>query len=51
MIRVVHSGYPIPDPDPDFLSIPDPGPRAQNGTGSWIRIRNTAVTSYYAYVS
>jgi hypothetical protein len=29
----------IPDPDPDFLTIPDPGPRGQQGTGS--RIRNT----------
>jgi hypothetical protein len=25
MIRVVHSGSQIPDPDPDFLPIPDPG--------------------------
>jgi magnesium-transporting ATPase (P-type) len=31
----------IPDPDLDFLSIPDPGSRGQKGTGSWIRIRNT----------
>ncbi len=30
----------IPDPDPDFLTIPDPGFRGQKGTGS--RIRNTA---------
>jgi hypothetical protein len=29
----------IPDPDPDFLPIPDPGCRAQKGTG--FRIRNT----------
>jgi hypothetical protein len=34
MIRVV-----IPDPDPDFLPIPDPESRGQKGTGS--RIRNT----------
>ncbi len=27
--------------DPDFLPIPDPGSRGQNGTGSRIRIRNT----------
>jgi hypothetical protein len=29
----------IPDPDPDFLPIPDPGSRGQKGNGS--RIRNT----------
>jgi hypothetical protein len=29
----------IPDPDADFLPIPDPGSRGQKGTGS--RIRNT----------
>jgi hypothetical protein len=29
----------IPDPDLDFLPVPDPGSRGQNGTGS--RIRNT----------
>jgi hypothetical protein len=27
----------IPDPDPDFLPIPDPGSRGQKGTGSGIR--------------
>ncbi len=27
--------------DPDFLPIPDPRSRGQNGTGSRIRIRNT----------
>jgi hypothetical protein len=32
----------IPKPDPDFLPIPDPGSRGQKGTGSRIRIRNTA---------
>jgi hypothetical protein len=31
----------IPDPDADFLPIPDPGSRGQKGTGSRIRIRNT----------
>jgi hypothetical protein len=31
----------MPDPDPDFLTISDPGSRGQKGTGSWIRIRNT----------
>jgi hypothetical protein len=31
----------IPDPDADFLPIPDPGTRGQKGTGSRIRIRNT----------
>jgi hypothetical protein len=30
----------IPDPDLDFIPIPDPGSRGQKGTGS--RIRNTA---------
>ncbi len=34
----------IPDPDPDFLSIPDPGSRGQKGNGSQILIRNTAKT-------
>jgi hypothetical protein len=32
----------IPDPDADFLPIPDPGSRGQKGTRSRIRIRNTA---------
>ena len=36
----IWSGFFIPDPDPDFLPIPDPGFRGQKGTGS--RIRNTA---------
>jgi hypothetical protein len=31
----------IPDPDPDFLPIPDPGSTGQKGTGSRIRIPNT----------
>jgi hypothetical protein len=31
----------IPDPDADFLPIPDPGSRDQKGIGSRIRIRNT----------
>jgi hypothetical protein len=31
----------IPDPDPDFLPIPDPGSQGQRDTGSGIRIRNT----------
>jgi hypothetical protein len=34
MIRVIHPGSWIPDPDPDFLPIPDPGSRGQKGTGS-----------------
>jgi hypothetical protein len=34
-------GLVIPDPDPDFLPIPDPGSRGQKGTGS--RIRKTSV--------
>jgi hypothetical protein len=33
----------IPDPDADFLPIPDPGSRSQKGTGSRIRIRNTGI--------
>jgi hypothetical protein len=37
MILVAH-----PDPDPEFLPIPDPRTRDQKGTGSRIRIRNTA---------
>ncbi len=36
----------IPDPDADFLPIPDPGSRIQKGTGSWSRIRNTANNSF-----
>jgi hypothetical protein len=39
MILVVHPR--IPDPDPDFLHIPDPGSRGQKGNGFRIRIRNT----------
>jgi hypothetical protein len=35
-----------PDPDPDFLPIPDPGSRGQKGTGSRIRIRNTVLINY-----
>jgi hypothetical protein len=31
----------IPNPDFDFLPIPDPGSSGQKGTGSWIRIRST----------
>jgi hypothetical protein len=31
----------IPDPDLDFLPIPEPGSRGQKGTGSRIRIRIT----------
>jgi hypothetical protein len=34
------SRFRIPDPEPDFLPIPDPGSRGQKGTGS--RLRNTA---------
>jgi hypothetical protein len=38
MIRVVHPGSRIPDPDADFLPsrIPDPGSRGQKGTQSRI---------------
>ncbi len=36
----------IPDPDPGFLPISDPGSRNQKGTGSWIRIRNTVSTVF-----
>jgi hypothetical protein len=32
-----------PDPDTDFLPIPDPGSRGQKGTESRIRIGNTAI--------
>ncbi len=35
----------IPDPDPYFLPIPDPGSRGQKGTGSLIRIRNSGTIS------
>jgi hypothetical protein len=37
----------IPDPDADFLPIPDPGSKGQKGTGSRIRIRNTAFFMEY----
>ncbi len=44
----IWSGFFIPDPDPDFLTIPDPdlesqipAPGGQNSTGSQIRIRKT----------
>jgi hypothetical protein len=35
MIRVVHPGSQITEPDAGFLPIPDPG--GQKGTGFWIR--------------
>jgi hypothetical protein len=35
----------IPDPDPDFLPIPDPESRDQKGTGSLIRICNTELNT------
>jgi hypothetical protein len=43
MIRVVHPGSRIPDPDADFLTsrIPDPGVKKVPNPGSRIRIRNT----------
>jgi hypothetical protein len=34
----------IPDPDPDFLPIPDPGVKKATDPGSRIRIRNTGIT-------
>jgi hypothetical protein len=37
----ISSGLFIPDPDPDYLPIPDSGSRGEKGTGSRIRIRNT----------
>jgi hypothetical protein len=37
----IWSGMNIPDPDLDFLPIPDAGSRGQIGTGTWIRVRNT----------
>ncbi len=36
----------IPDPDPDFLPIPDPGSRGQKGYGSRLRIRKTGRISF-----
>ena len=35
----------IPDPDPDFLPIPDPRSRGQKGTGPRIRICNTELNT------
>jgi hypothetical protein len=35
----------IPDPDPDFLLIPDPGSRGQKGIGSRIRICKTELNT------
>ncbi len=47
--EIKYFGLFIPDPDPDFLPIPDPGSRGQKGTGSRIRIYNTAqnATDYH----
>ncbi len=45
----IWSGLFIPDPDPNFLPIPDLGSRGQKNTGSRIRICNTA--SYTTWVS
>ncbi len=39
--RKYDQGCFIPDPNPDFLPIPDPASRGKKGTGSRIRIRNT----------
>jgi hypothetical protein len=39
----------IPDPDLDFLPIPDPGYRSQKDTGTRIRIRNIAFQAKYYY--
>ncbi len=41
MIRVVHPGSGTPNPDPDFLPIPDPGVKKAPDPESPIRIRNT----------
>ncbi len=43
MIRVVHPGSRIPDPDADFIPsrIPDPGVKKVPNPGS--RIRNTGI--------
>jgi hypothetical protein len=35
----------IPDPDPYFLPIQDPGSRGLKGTVSWIQIRYTEFTA------
>jgi hypothetical protein len=37
MVSKLGFGLFIPDPDPDFLPIPDPGSRGQKGTGSRIQ--------------
>ncbi len=49
MIRVVHPGSRIVDPDADFLPfrIPDPGVKNAPNPGSRIRIRNTAFMERY----
>jgi hypothetical protein len=39
MVRIVHPESRIPDPDPDFLPIPDSGVKKAPDPGS--RIRNT----------
>ncbi len=44
----IWSGLFIPDPDPDFFPIPDPGSSGQKGTGSLIRIRN-ADAKWYSF--
>jgi hypothetical protein len=41
----ISSGFFLPDLDPDFLPVPDPGSKGQKGTGSQIRIRNTGCGS------
>jgi hypothetical protein len=47
----------IPDPDPDFLPIPDPGSRDQKGTGSpdpdsqhWFALSNKVPQSHFMRV-
>jgi hypothetical protein len=39
----------ISEPDLDFLPIPDLGYKSQKGTGTRIRIRNTACQAKYYY--
>jgi hypothetical protein len=47
MVSKLYRWSGIPDPDPDFLPIQDPGVKKAPKPGSRIRIRNTGICEKY----